>query len=195
MWRLLALSFLVLQACDSGFQVIDNRVEVLMAEANESLGDGSILPNTIHWSELPSSSPENPLPPTKNPGIDDLTLVPSLELNSSAIGKKLDAAAKELEENGTLLTLEESLLWATGHAQEYRFAEYDYLSTTLSLLNELHLWGPRFFESVSVTTDADSTDGFYETSLSVVHDFEITHRLPYGGSVYEFCRCCAHCNV
>ena len=183
MWRLLALSFLVLQACDSGFQVIDNRVEVLMAEANESLGDGSILPNTIHWSELPSSSPENPLPPTKNPGIDDLTLVPSLELNSSAIGKKLDAAAKELEENGTLLTLEESLLWATGHAQEYRFAEYEYLSTTLSLLNELHLWGPRFFESVSVTTDADSTDGFYETSLSVVHDFEITHRLPYGGSV------------
>jgi outer membrane protein TolC len=132
---------------------------------------------------LRSSSPENPLPPTNNPAIDELALIPSLEIDSGAIGKKLDTAALELEENGTLLTLGESLAWATLHAQEYRFAEYDYLNTTLSLLSELHLWGPRFFESVSATTNADSTGGFYDTSLNVVHDFEITHRLPYGGSV------------
>jgi outer membrane protein TolC len=183
MWRLLTLCLLVLQACDSGFQAIDHRVEALIAEANSSLGDDSVLPKPIDWSILRSSSPENPLPPTNNPAIDELALVPSLEIDSGAIGKKLDAAALELEENGTLLTLGESLAWATLHAQGYRFAEYDYLNTTLSLLSELHLWGPRFFESLSATTSADSTGGFYDTSLSVVHDFEITHRLPYGGSV------------
>ena len=183
MWRLLTLCLLVLQACDSGFQVIDHRVEALIAEANSSLGDDSVLPKPVDWSILRTSSPENPLPPTNNPAIDELALIPSLEIDSGAIGKKLDTAALELEENGTLLTLGESLAWATLHAQEYRFAEYDYLNTTLSLLSELHLWGPRFFESVSATTSADSTGGFYDTSLSVVHDFEITHRLPYGGSV------------
>ncbi len=183
MWRLLPLFLFVLQGCDSGFQAIDHRVEALMAEANDSLGNDSILPNLVHWSDLPSSSPENPLPPTNNPAIDDLTLIPTTQVDSNTIGKKLGAATRELEENGTLLTLDESLLWSTLHAQEYRFAEYDYLSTTLSLLSELHVWGPRFFESVGVTTDANSTGGFYDTSLSVVHDFEITHRLPYGGSV------------
>ncbi|MBC8203382.1 MAG: TolC family protein [Planctomycetes bacterium] len=154
-----------------------------MAEANSSLGENVVLPESVDWSATPSSSPDNPFPSTDNPTIDELALVPSAGADSKTIGKKLDAAAVELEENGTLLSLEESLVWATGHAQEYLFAEYDYLSTTLSLLSELHLWGPRFFESVSATTDADSTGGFYDTSLSVVHDFEVTHRLPYGGSV------------
>ena len=183
MWRLLALCLLVLQACDSGFQAIDHRVEALLVEANESLGDDSVLPRTVDWSTLESSSPENPLPATNNPLIDELALVPSIKIDSKTVGKKLDAAALELEENGILLTLEESLVWSTKHAQGYRFAEYDYLTTTLSLLSELHLWGPRFFESISATTNADSTGGFYDTSLNVVNDFEITHRLPYGGSV------------
>ena len=64
-----------------------------------------------------------------------------------------------------------------------RFAEYDYLSSTLSLLSELHLWGPRFFNTISADVDADSTNGSYVTSLTVVNDFSMTHQLPSGGSV------------
>ena len=183
MWRLFVLIFLLLQSCDSGFQAIDHRVETLMAQATESLGDETILPRSVIWGALPTSSPENPLPKTNNPSVDDLSLVSSVGVDSEMIGRKLDESVVEFEKHGTLITLDKSLLWATQNAQEYRFAEYDYLSTTLSLLSELHLWGPRFFESIAVTTDAVSSDGFYDTSMTVVHDFELTHRLPYGGSV------------
>ena len=176
MWRLFILIFLLLQSCDSGFQAINHRVETLMAQATESLGSETVLPRSVIWGALPTSSPENPLPKTNNPSVDDLSLVSSVGVDSEMIGRKLDESVVEFEKHGTLITLDKSLLWATQNAQEYRFAEYDYLSTTLSLLSELHLWGPRFFESVVVTTDAASTDGFYDTSMTVVHDFELGSR-------------------
>ena len=183
MLRLFALMLFFLQACDSGFRAIDHRVETLMAEANKSLGDEVLLPQADYWNSPPTTMPTDPFPYTNNPTIDDLSLVASIPIDNETIGQKLDAAASELEKHGTPVTLHDALLWATDHAQEYRFAEYDYLNTTLLLLKELHLWGPRFFESIDVTTDADSTSGLYDTSLTVVHDFELTHRLPYGGTV------------
>lgn len=155
----------------------------MMAEANESLGREAVLPQAVSWGNIPISSPVDPVPYTRNPAANELSLVLGADIDSDSVGRKLDLAAEELEANGVPLTLSESLSWATSHSQEYRFAEYDYLSTTLSLLSELHLWGPRFFESIDVSTTADSTSGLYDTSLSVVHDFEITHRLPQGGSV------------
>lgn len=183
MWRLFLLGLTILTACDSGFRAIDHRVEEIMAQTNESLGSDVVIPQTIVWSDLTESSPDDPLPHTENPPMADLVFVQAKEVDSDAIGKKLDRAATDFETSGTALSLEDSLSWATANAQEYRFAEYDYLSTTLSLLSELHLWGPRFFDSVNITTDADSTNGLYDTSLTVVNDFQVTHRLPYGGSV------------
>jgi len=154
-----------------------------MAEASESLGERLTLPRAEYWNSSSTTFPTDPFPRTNNPTIDDLALVTSIPIDNKKIGEKLDTAASELEKHGAPVTLHDALLWSTNHAQEYRFAEYDYLSATLTLLNELHLWGPRFFESIGVTTDADSTNGLYDTSLTVVHDFELSHRLPYGGSV------------
>ncbi|MDP7008055.1 MAG: TolC family protein [Phycisphaerales bacterium] len=183
MRRFCCFIVVLLTACDSGFQAIDRRVEGLIADANASVGSENNFLTVFSPETTSETSFKNPLPNTINPSFTELSLVSRDQIEESGLHETLKQRANEFEESATPLTLDQALEWAVQNAQEYRFAEYEYLSTTLSLLNELHLWGPRFFESIGVTADGDSTDGFYDTSLNVVHDFEITHRLPYGGSV------------
>ena len=94
-----------------------------------------------------------------------------------------DRAAEDLAASSEVLALEVALVWADKHAKEMQFAQYDYLSSTLSLLSELHLWGPRFFNKINNDVTAVSDDGLYDTSLAVVNDFSITQKLPDGGNV------------
>ena len=82
-----------------------------------------------------------------------------------------------------MVSLEESLVWADTNAREMQFAQYDYLSSTLGLLKELHVWGPRFFNIISSNITATSTSNLYDTSLAVVNDFSITQKLENGGSL------------
>ncbi len=172
----------LLVSCDGGFQEIDQRVDEMMAKT--SAGMNADQP-TLQAKEVvtPTSSIVNPAPKTINPTIHTLSYIPSGEFDVEGVAESLDRAAEELEAASEVLTLQDALLWSSNHAREMRFAEYDYLSSTLSLLSELHLWGPRFFNTIDADVDADSTDGFYETSLTVVNDFSMTHQLPSGGSV------------
>ncbi|MDP6693608.1 MAG: hypothetical protein QF444_04705, partial [Phycisphaerales bacterium] len=109
MWRLLLLGLTILTACDSGFRAIDHRVEEIMAQTNESIGSDVVTPQTIVWNDLTESSPDDPLPHTENPPMADLVFVPAKEVDSDAIGKKLDRAATDFETSGTTLSLEDSL--------------------------------------------------------------------------------------
>jgi outer membrane protein TolC len=133
--------------------------------------------------DTPSKSIVSPTPQTVNPQVNKLSYIPAGDFDVEGVAESLDRAAEELEASSVVLTLQDALLWSGTHAREMRFAEYDYLSSTLSLLSELHLWGPRFFNTISADVGADSTDGLYETSLTVVNDFSVTHQLPSGGSV------------
>jgi outer membrane protein TolC len=172
----------VLVSCDGGFREIDQRVDAIMARTSTEIG--AIQPS-MHSNNLvsPTSAIVNPTPHTKNPSIDLLEYIPAGEFDVERVAESLDRAAEELEASSKVLTLQDALSWSNTHAREMNFAEYDYLSSTLSLLSELHLWGPRFFNTISTDVDADSTDGSYVTSLTVVNDFSMTHQLPSGGSV------------
>jgi len=179
---LCTILFFFLVGCGGGFQQIDQRVEEIMAQRSRSFGSdnpdiilktGDIFPDSIEETDLN----------TINPSSEELDFVEAGDIDVQAISKTLDNAERELESESEPLHLNSALLWANSHAKEVEFAQYDYLSTTLSLLSELHLWGPRFSNAISGALDAGSTDGLYDTSLDVVNDFQITQNLQNGGSV------------
>lgn len=176
------LLIIFLAGCSRSFHQIDDRVELLMQEASDSMNTSSPRPsglgNYFDPMDVTSDSPK-----TINPDISELTFVRAGDLDINSIAETLDNAAETLENSSRSITLKESLDWANSHAKEMQFAEYDYLTTTLSLLSELHLWGPRFFNTIDSDIGATSNSGLYDTSLEVVNDFSITRKLPNGGSL------------
>ena len=182
MREMYCLLICLLVSCDGGFQGIDHRVDAMMARTSAEMNANQPALQAEDM-DMPSKSIVSPTPQTVNPQVNKLSYIPAGGFDVEGVAESLDRAAEELEASSVVLALQEALLWSGTHAREMRFAEYDYLSSTLSLLSELHLWGPRFFNAISADVDADSTDGLYETSLTVVNDFGITHQLPSGGSV------------
>jgi outer membrane protein TolC len=171
-----------LVGCDGGFKDIDRRVELYMFDTSEEMV--SVGPPT---HELSASGDDSSSlitnPETVNPNAQSLGFVPATDLDEDKIAQSLDKAAEDLEKSSFVLTLQEALVWAETYSKEMEFAQYDYLSSTLSLLSELHLWGPRFFNTIRSNLAAGSTGGLYDTSLTVVNDFSITKKLENGGSV------------
>jgi outer membrane protein TolC len=168
--------------CGGNLKDIDRRVDVLMFSTSTKMG--AVQPEVwVGSGEFTTASLTNEEPPTVNPPAELLGFVPAIRLDENEIAKSLDRAADDLASSGEVLSLEEVLVWASEHAKEMQFAQYDYLSSTLSLLSELHLWGPRFYNTINSTATADSSSGLYNTSLVVVNDFNVSHKLPSGGSV------------
>jgi outer membrane protein TolC len=168
--------------CGGSLKDIDRRVDVLMFSTSTKMG--AVHPEA--WSDsggFTVDSLTNAEPTTVNPAADLLGFIPATRLDEDEIAKSLDRAADDLASSGEVLSLEEVLVWANEHAKEMQFAQYDYLSSTLSLLRELHLWGPRFYNKIDSTVSADSSSGLYNTSLAVVNDFNVSHKLPNGGTV------------
>jgi outer membrane protein TolC len=161
---------------------IDNRVDALMIETSATMGADSPTVR-IGTALSDGNNLTETTPITTNPDASELGFTPATEVDEQEIEKSLDRAAQDLAATSEVLVLNEALIWANENAREMQFAQYDYLSSTLSLLRELHLWGPRFYNTISSNLSADSTDGFYETSLDVVNDFSVTKKLPDGGSV------------
>jgi len=89
----------------------------------------------------------------------------------------------EVPPDTVTMDLEQALSYSIEHAREYRFAEETYVLRALQLLIEQHRFGPRFFDDVSATARGDADDGLFDTTLDLVNEFRVTHRLPYGGEV------------
>ncbi len=171
-----------LAGCDSGFRDIDSRVDAFMSETSSEMGAAHPVP--LLYPEVDATtSLTNTSPPTVNPSSDELGFTAATILHEDDIAISLAQSAEDLEATSEVITLEESLVWADKHAREIQFAQYDYLSTTLSLLQQLHLWGPRFFNTITSDLTAESSNGLYDTSLSVVNDLSVTQKLQDGGSL------------
>ena len=180
--RFWLLLFCLPLGCGGNLKDIDRRVDILMFSTSTKMG--AMQPEVrVGSGEFTTASLTNEEPPTVNPPAELLGFVPAIRLDENEIAKSLDRAADDLASSGEVLSLEEVLVWASEHAKEMQFAQYDYLSSTLSLLSELHLWGSRFYNTINSTVTADSNSGLYNTSLVVVNDFNVSHKLPSGGSV------------
>lgn len=182
MKRISLLVLIALTSCDSSLKQIDKQVDRLMAERSTSFG--AIAPNSgFQTSNTFDKSIENTNPETINPTSEELVFVSAKEIDAREIAESLRIAEATIALTSKHVTLEEALVWADNHAKEIEFARYDYVSTTLSLLHELHLWGPRFSNSIGTTVAADSTGGLYDTTVQVINDFQVSQKLYNGGSV------------
>lgn len=182
MKRISLFLLFVVTGCDSSLKQIDNRVDQLMVERSESIG--AVAPSSGFQIDTSfDEAIENTNPNTVNPTSEELVFVSAKEIDAMEIAEALQNAEANIALHSEPLTLKEALGWANTYAKEIEFARYDYVSTTLSLLHELHLWGPRFSNSIRTVVDADSTGGMYDTTVSVINDFQVSQNLYNGGTL------------
>ncbi len=188
---ILALTLLpgLLMSCSSSFESIDQQVEAIMAKTNQRMGGDFSTPQMTGW-DLDAAeqaynaqyNPTNEFIPTVNPAAADLEFVPSPERDTDEIIAKLDEYNVQMD-SGMKLDLQGALAYAIEHSREYRFEEEEFVLASLRLLIERHQWGPRFFNDFSAQVNGAADNGLYDTSLSLVNEFRLTQRLPYGGEV------------
>lgn len=177
---------LFLTACASPFERIDRHTTKLLAETNAAMGRDTVTPR-LDWpkgskpAEQEGGGLYDDRPPTDDPDADELQFQP--DPDTVDVVQRLDRDFALLPD-AVEMNLDEALRYAFRHSREYRFAEEDYVLEVLRLLSERHLWGPRFFNDLlaEATAIGDGT-GFYETSATLLNDFRVTQRLPYGGEI------------
>jgi outer membrane protein TolC len=107
--------------------------------------------------------------------------------SSSDTGSRLELLIATQQENvllvGREMRLNDLLAYAIQFSPEYRTRKEDLFITTLQLLRERHLWGPRFFNDTSALFTGTPEPGDYDQALNLVNTTGVTQRLPYGGSV------------
>ncbi len=171
--------------CATPFERIDLRTTRLLDETNAGLGPETVDPR-LDWPQgsKPPKQRSDGLtdehPPTVNPSADRLTFNP--EEDAEAIVQRL-RGDEDLTKGTVELDLVGSIQYAFSHSRDYRFAEEDYLLEALRLLAERHLWGPRFFNDTIAAFESAGDNSLYDSSLSLINDFRVTQRLPYGGQV------------
>lgn len=174
----------LLAGCGTGMERIDRIVSEHMKDGTSAI-NGDVVPQARIANPAPIPNdldPWNERPGTVNPMAGDLTFTAAGIEDAEQVMARLIAYGESTEEP-LRMTLSDALLYAVEHSRDYRFAEESYVLNALELLVERHLWGPRFFNDVSADIVAVGDDGFYDSSLSVVNDFQVTQRLPYGGEV------------
>ena len=173
--------------CETAFQRIDRRTTELLAQSTATLGADAIVPRISMPGRVALGGRDRDLyrqdVPTVNPSADELTFTPINESdNADAVMRRLEGYS-ELSPDAVLLDLRGALSYAIHNSREYRFAEEEYVLAGLRLLIERHRWGPRFFDDLSATIDADGDNATFDSALRLVNEFGVTQRLPYGGEV------------
>ncbi|MEM0914477.1 MAG: TolC family protein [Planctomycetota bacterium] len=121
-------------------------------------------------------------PVTLSPAVDSL---PAQRADPGAIEAATEAGEEFVQNVGEPVTfdLESLLAYAIEHAPEYRNRKEALFLTTLSLIVERHLWGPRFFSTITGSVSGTPEAGDFDQVADLVGDLRMTQRLPYGGDV------------
>jgi len=121
-------------------------------------------------------------PGTTSPSADEL---PAERGPLAEGGVPMERAGDLVENVGEPVSfdLEGLLSYAIENAPEYRNRKEQLFLTTLNLIVERHLWGPRFFSTITASVRGTPEAGDYDQVADLVGDLRATQRLPYGGSV------------
>lgn len=182
----LTTTIVSLAACQNGLERIDQHANELIDERMARLGEENPqLPPDRGVTEAreesyPLGAATDYTPDTINPPADDLEF--ERRDPERNVAELLDKYT-ELDEDAPRFDLEATLGYAVGHSREYLVAKEDLFIAALRLLAERHRFGPRFFDEVSATLDANLEDGDYDTALRLVNEFGVRQQLKTGGSI------------
>lgn len=185
---LVSIAAIALVGCSDGLSRIDHRVDDLVLEATRDI-NAEVRPDPAA-SLYPAGSASDPTeaerlterPATENPSAEGLSFIPRPEDEAEAVIRRLDSYASD-PANARSIDLPGALSYAVANSREYRFAAEGYVLTAMRLMIERHLWGPRFFDTVTADILSTGNDGLYDTSWRLVNELGVTQRLPYGGEV------------
>lgn len=183
---------LIAVGCESNDQWVDERLDRILEASAGDLGGDAEVPETSGWmagtgTAFPEIRSIDDRPPTDNPPAEELQYRAQSELQEDADSIILRMQSMSaVPEDAERLTIESSIRFATRNALDYINAEENYLISGLALLIESHRWEPRFFNDLAIQAelgDFVGLDGRFENALTVVNDFGVSQRLPYGGQV------------
>jgi outer membrane protein TolC len=134
-------------------------------------------------------------PRSENPSLDQLDVPVQKEaLSDARIADRLRAYADYA--SGTApdpdgaepaaaipITIRDAFRTAQQTGREFLRNQEDYLLAAIRLLQERHLWGPRFFNTTSVGLSGEGDGGRFEHATRILNSLRATQRLPYGGAV------------
>ncbi len=168
--------------------LIDQQVDSLIRDRQaQALGQGS----QNDTSPLPPDRTTaigqdlyDPIPTTVNPAAKHLAVentsapdqqhLPKADRNQQVDAQTTDALS---------LDIEGALAYAIAHSREYRREKENLFLATLAFLREEHLWGPRFFDTVTSQFAGTPESGDHDQAFELINELRVTQRLPYGGEV------------
>jgi len=159
---------------------LDRQVSDMIAERQRmSLGEQGVSDASVPRPAYPDRTGlYDEKPATYNPPATDLPASPAEPYDPEK------PRTYEVDPNAQLTRMDLPALlgYAIEHAPEYRTEKERLFLTTLSLIIERHEWGPRFFNTISSELSGTPESGDYDTAASLINDFTVTQRLPYGGT-------------
>ncbi len=174
-------SALAASACTS-LDAIDRKTEQLMLRESNRLAGGAIAPPIQRLPEDLERSPDqtDTNPTAVNPAAAEL------RYDQAAADRDVAAALEsyaQIPEDAPAYDLEKALNAFQVTGREYISAREDYTLAAIRLLQERHLWGPRFFNDTTASVFSTAGDPNVDIPLRVINELRATQRLPYGGNV------------
>ncbi|MEY2715288.1 MAG: hypothetical protein RIT24_1631, partial [Planctomycetota bacterium] len=175
--------------CESGIQRLDRTTNERLRESAEALGGGAVYPELDPKRYEPGSYfpdfPDNASnPATTNPASTELSFesVPPIKEDASTITSRFERMSED-DPNARLLTFDDAVAYALGHAQEYLTAEETYILVAIRLLIEERRWQLIPGNVTSLGYTADGGGSRFNNALSVVNELGVSQRLPFGGQI------------
>jgi len=178
----LALAALCALAACSNLSEVDRRTARVMQRESARLGIVGTAPGIRELDPALESSPDqaDESPGTRNPRAGELPY------DQAAADRDVAAALEgyaAIDPDAPGLTLEAALRRFQDTGREIINAREDYTLAAIRLLQERHLWGPRFFNDTSASVDSVAGDPDVDVPLRIINELRATQRLPYGGDV------------
>lgn len=162
---------------------------LIRLERDASLGQGPLhdaqpVPDRM-VAQGPDPRPYRTEPPTRNPAPADLPARPAASQPSTQPTPMPATAPGLIEQppSAGAMNLQEILAYAISHSPDYRSRKEDLFLTALDLLIQRHLWGPRFFDTISSQVTGTPEGGDHAQAMELINTLSVTQRLPNGGAV------------
>jgi len=135
----------------------------------QDLPESTSKTGELYRTKLKTDSPPASDLPAKTATPEQLAASRTLDLDDLSSVEPMD--------------IRELLVYAIANSRDYRSQREQLFIESLNLLRERHLWGPRFFNTLSTTLSGTPSSGDFDQALDVVNSFRATQRLYYGGEI------------
>ncbi|MEM7623180.1 MAG: TolC family protein, partial [Planctomycetota bacterium] len=183
--------------CSDPLTRIDNRIRQVIETRSASLGPDTLVASgeALTVESYISPTIDEKQPGTINPSVTQLSFdSPEQERTDRMVAARLEAFSANALGVGPLpdgtpaaepldLALADTFQLAQRTGPEFLFAEEDYILAAVAVLQQRHLFSPRFFNDTAVEVAGFGDAGNFNHALNIVNTLRVTRQLQTGGSL------------